>query len=151
MWDWSPHTNTWHLKTLMISHILIMQHVMGIQKLSKSWPLWQTILKLQITLDILQFICQQDVGIQKLSKSWPLYQTILMQITMELLQFKILFPLTENPKAPKWGKYSNVFCSTWWLFRNCQIIDPMLQMKLEELQVSPKWKNSKISWIFQYF
>ena len=56
-------------------------HLMKIQKLSKYWHLWQTILMLQIWMVILQFIWQQVMGIQKLSKSWP--------------------HLTGNPNAPE--------------------------------------------------
>ena len=58
-------------------------HVLKIQKLSKTWPLWQTILMLQINMERLQFMRQHIMGILKLSKS---------------------FPLTDNPNAPnRWG------------------------------------------------
>ena len=154
MRDWSqdPHTNTWHLKTLMISHILIMQHVMGMQKLSKSWPLWITSNNSGYTPIHLSARCWHTEIVKILAplpdnpnannnETTPIHD-VALHGHREIV--KILFPLTENPKAPKWGNTLMYFAA---LDHYSEIVKSLAQCS----KCHQKWKNSKISWIFQYF
>ena len=95
------------------------QHVGDIEKLSKSWPLWQPILMLQIIMDILLLVRQYYMGIQKLSKSWPLWQTILMlQIKMEILQFIWQHYWGKAPKLRgTWRNVVKKLSNSWLLWQ----------------------------------